>query len=356
MLRNLSAYGWISLIIIGLLGAIFMGIAANGPSWRGYSISYENVEESDDDANTGGDDDSYGANDECFYYNGAIVLESSFLTPYKVELFNYFPAKTWFISLSNGLCFSKVPSADTTYGSSGLTYGSSIPSDSFTDVGAFSCWGWDSKIDGTKIFSDDGVMNGICEGMQSYGEFLNADFQGTLKCSNWQLYANRYKSAASAAKAGIFFGVCGIVFGLAGAIMAGRSSDTVKLAIQGSGGVVMIFLMIMCFIVISQGGDDPNNPYTSFNNLIGFGCFAGWMNTQYYLYFPTGPGQLLSIACLIMTAAMGGICLTTNMCYNPCCCPCCFAVVDPQVIQTGTVVGTQMQNNNNGVVNVGVKV
>jgi len=384
MLRHLSLYGWISVMICGLLGAIFMGIAANGPAWAGFQATYNNIGGVDDDANVGGDDDSYLANDKCFYYNGKIMLTSQFVTPFAIPVFNLFPAKQWSISLSNGLCFLKVPSSDTKIGETGLTYGDIIPSGSFTSYGDYSCWGWNAKIndlsgdDGdddhsyygnfttdddsapvsNKIFADDGVLNAICENMQSTSDQLNADSAGSLKCSNWNLYAKRYQSAAAAAKAGIFFGVCGIVLGLAGAILASKATDTIKLIIQGLSGASMLLLMIMCIVVLAHGGDGAGaNPYVYYLNAVAFGCYPGWLNSSYDLFSTgTGPGFGLTIVCLIMAASQGGICLTTNVCYNPCCCPCCFAAVNPQQMQTGNA---EMQNNNNnGVisVNVGVKV
>jgi len=358
-------------MICGLLGAIFMGIAANGPAWAGFQATYNNIVGVDDDANVGGDDDSYLANDKCFYYNGKIMTTSQFVTPFAIPVFNLFPAKQWSISLSNGLCFLKVPPSDTvittdpTTGST-TTYGDYIPSDSFTTYGEYSCWGWNAKVNGgddvvsNQIFADDGILNVMCEGMQSIANSLNADTPGSLKCSNWNLYAKRYQSAASAAKAGIFFGVCGIVLGLAGAIMMSRATDTVKLIIQGLSGASMLLLMIMCFIVLGHGGDGAGaNPYVNIYNAIAFGCQPGWLNGSNTLFLSNGPGFVLTVICLIMAASQGGICLTTNVCYNPCCCPCCFAAVIPQQMQTGTADGTQMQNNNNnGVVsvNVGVKV
>jgi len=369
-------------IIIGLLGAIFMGIAANGPAWRGFSVNYVNIAFVDDDANVGGDDDKYLANDKCFYYDGQILTagDNSFKSPFPI--YNFFPAKQFSISLSNGLCFLNVPNSDTVIGPANptgfqMTYGDVIPSSSFTTYGDYSCWGWNAKIDnigdddyyqgnGTaatvspQIFADDGFLNSVCEYMQGVAENLAAKTIGSLKCSNWNRYAKRYQSAAAAAKAGIFFGVCGIVLGLAGAIMASKATETVKLIIQGLSGASMLLLMIMCFIVLGNGGDGVgDNPYAYFNNAVAFGCQPGWLNSQYTSFSTAGPGYVLTIICLIMSASQGGICLTTNVCYNPCCCPCCFAAVIPQQMQTGTADGTQMQNNNNnGVVsvNVGVKV
>jgi len=362
MLRHLSLYGWISVIIIGLLGAIFMGIAANGPAWTGFVTSYVNVDMFDDDANVGGDDDSYLANDKCFYYDGKISSGGNYITSGIVA--NLFPAKQWSISLSNGLCFPKIPNSDTVVGSLG-TYGDYIPSSSFTTYGDFSCWGWNAKVKeisddavSNQIFAEDGILNAICENMQSTSDQLNADSAGSLKCSNWNLYATRYQSAAAAAKAGIFFGVCGIVLGLAGAILASKATDTIKLIIQGLSGASMLLLMIMCIVVLAHGGDGAGaNPYVYYLNAVAFGCYPGWLNSSYDLFSTgTGPGFGLTIVCLIMAASQGGICLTTNVCYNPCCCPCCFAAVNPQQMQTGNA---EMQNNNNnGVVsvNVGVKV
>ena len=49
MLKNLSAYGWISVFITGILCAIFMGIASNGPEFLTFFASVSSSSIDDDD-------------------------------------------------------------------------------------------------------------------------------------------------------------------------------------------------------------------------------------------------------------------------------------------------------------------
>jgi len=298
MLKNLSMYGWISGLIISILCAIFMGIASNGTSFWNFATL------SDNDT----DDDSQGNSDFC-YSEGFV-----------------WPSKAWSLSLSNGLCFPKIPDQNA-QAAFGATFGSVFGSDAFNGA---NCLPWGGKTKGTTSFDmysdDDGYMATLCNN----AALLEVD---DLTCDNFDEYSTKFQSAAKAAKAGVAFSVLAAILSIAGLIFQRKEGST-KTAIQGLTGAFLILEFLMTITVLHLASNNNKNPYLLLNNVLAFGCLPGYIDGG-AVATGGGAGLILTIVALILSATMGGLSLTISQCFNPCCCPCCFTVDSPiSTIQT----------------------
>lgn len=319
MLKNLSLYGWISGIIIGLLCTIFMIIAANGPSYWVMSTAY-----------TTSDDDTQSSNDIC-WTNGF---------PW--------PNKVWSLSLSNGLCFPKVPDGNTLTSSS-QPFSEIVGSDSFTNINGNSCWQWGAKTKGSvvdiDIYSDsdtNGLLMGICTSAESLAVNDNLT-PGSVTCKNFDSYSKKFQSAGMAAKAGAAFGVFATLCSIAGCFFANKEGSTKSIA-QGVAGFCFLIVFMTTLVTLTQASATGSNPYLTLPNVLSFGCIPAYLSGNYVFVRSMGPSGILTIVTLFISATMGGLSLTMTQCFNPCCCPCCF---------TADVVTTQSPMNGD---NAGVKV
>lgn len=318
MLKNLSLYGWISGIIIGLLCTIFMLIAANGPAYWAMSAAYDTT-----------DDDNQSSNDIC-WNNGF---------PW--------PNKVWSLSLSNGYCFPKVPDASTLYNS--VPFSDIIGADSFTNVNGNSCWQWGAKTKGLTsidIYSDsesNGLLMGICSAAET-GASNNDLVPGSVTCKNFESYSKKFQSAGMAAKAGAAFGVFATLCSIAGCFFANKEGYTKTIA-QGVAGFCFLIVFMTTLVTLSQASATASNPYLTMPNVLAFGCIPGYLSGNYVFIRSLGPGGILTIISLFISLTMGSLSLTMTQCFNPYCCPCCF---------TADVVTTQSPMNGNNA--AGVKV
>ncbi len=294
--KNLSTYGWISAVIIGMLIAVFNGIGAMNEFYF-ISVGYSN-------------DDDF------------VTCESGG---------GYFYAATqWYISLSNGICFPSLYS-----GASSSPLYTKLPNGDY-------CIAWDATYNGVKIYDDNaGYAYDAC---QTYGNMgLIVD------CEDFGTRATGYKSSASAAKAAIAFGVISLLVAIVGTFFAFQKSGQVKMFQAGAGA---FFLLTALMNLITFGSNSGVNPFTNANNNIAFGCPGAGLSGNYFGFTAPARGFYLSLASVIMSITMGGLCLTTNFCDNRCCCPCCFAIAETETAAPTATAGAAKTNG--GVVGVQV--